>query len=224
MNFAYRKKWASSPAALAGLSLGNSCPTGTHKDKRHHHQRWKDRRTDAGCPVGNGQVGGVEVSRASLHNEDEIRKKDVRIGDMVIVQRAGDVIPEVVKVVDSKRTGQERSFTMPNLCPVCGSRVERPEGEAVHRCTGMGCPAQIKENLAHFCSKGAMGIEGIGHKYLEQMVDKDIIKNQADLYFLKTEDLMRMDRMGDKLAENMLKAIDESKHPDHSKVDLCPRY
>jgi DNA ligase (NAD+) len=101
------------------------------------------------------RVGGVEVSRASLHNEDEIRKKDVRVGDTVIIQRAGDVIPEVVKVVSSKRTGKEEKFSMPDRCPVCGSKAERPEGEAVLRCTGIACPAQIKENLAYFVSKGA---------------------------------------------------------------------
>ena len=164
------------------------------------------------------RVGGVEVSRASLHNEDEIKKKDIRIGDTIIVQRAGDVIPEVVKVVASKRTGRERTFTMPSLCPVCGSGVERPEGEAIHRCTGMGCPAQIKENLVHFASKGAMGIDGIGHKYLEQMVDKGIIKDQADLYFLTKQDLMKMERMGDKLADNMLKAVDQSRTPSLARL------
>lgn len=159
------------------------------------------------------RVGGVEVSRASLHNEDEVKKKDVRIGDTVVIQRAGDVIPEVVKVVASKRTGKERKFTMPDQCPVCGSKAERPEGEAVHRCTGIACPAQIKENLAHFVSKGAMDMDGLGFKFLEQMVDKEIIKDQADLYFLTSEDLMRMERMGDKLAENLLNAIERSKHP-----------
>jgi DNA ligase (NAD+) len=159
------------------------------------------------------RVGGVEVSRASLHNEDEIRKKDIRIGDTVIIQRAGDVIPEVVKVVKSERTGRERKFTMPDQCPVCGSKVERPEGEAVHRCTGIACPAQIKENLAHFVSKGAMDIDGLGFKFLEQMVDKGIIKDQGDLYFLTKEDFMKMDRMGDKLAENLLRAIDGSRKP-----------
>ena len=164
------------------------------------------------------RVGGVEVSRASLHNEDEIKKKDIRIGDIVIVQRAGDVIPEVVKVVASNRTGRERTFTMPSLCPVCGSGVERPEGEAIHRCTGMGCPAQIKENLVHFASKGAMGIDGIGHKYLEQMVDKGIIKDQADLYFLTKQDLMKMERMGDKLTDNMLKAVDQSRTPSLARL------
>jgi DNA ligase (NAD+) len=159
------------------------------------------------------RVAGVEVSRATLHNEDEIKKKDVRIGDTVIIQRAGDVIPEVVKVIESNRTGKEKTFTMPDKCPVCGSRVERPEGEAVHRCTGLACPAQIKENLAHFASKGAMDMEGLGYKFLEQMVDKGLIADQADLYFLKKEDLMKMDRMGDKLAQNLLKAIDRSRKP-----------
>ncbi len=160
------------------------------------------------------RVGGVEVSRASLHNEDEVRKKDVRIGDTVVIQRAGDVIPEVVKVVTSERKGNEREFTMPDRCPVCGSRVERPEGEAIHRCTGFACPAQIKENLAHFVSKGAMNIDGLGRRLLEQMVDKGIIKDPADLYFLDKEALMKMDRMGDKLAENLLSAIAGSRAPD----------
>jgi DNA ligase (NAD+) len=159
------------------------------------------------------RVGGVEVSRATLHNEDEVKKKDVRIGDTVVVQRAGDVIPEVVAVIASKRTGKEKAFSMPGRCPVCGSKVERPEGEAVHRCTGMACPAQIKENLAHFASKGAMDMDGLGRKYLEQMVDKAIIEDPADLYFLEKKDLMKMERMGDKLAENHLDAIDKSRQP-----------
>jgi DNA ligase (NAD+) len=159
------------------------------------------------------RVGGVEVSRATLHNEDEVKKKDVRIGDTVVIQRAGDVIPEVVKVVESKRTGKEKKFVMPDKCPVCGSKVERPEGEAIHRCTGIACPAQIKENLAHFVSKGAMDMDGLGYKFLEQMVDKKIIQDQADLYFLKKEDMMKMDRMGDKLAENLLNAINKSRNP-----------
>jgi len=160
------------------------------------------------------RVAGVEVSRATLHNEDEVRKKDVRIGDTVVIQRAGDVIPEVVKVIETKRTGREKAFIMPDLCPVCGSKVERPEGEAVHRCTGLACPAQIKEHLAHFASKGAMDIDGLGYKFLEQMVDKGIIRDQADLYSLNKDDLMKMDRMGDKLAQNLLDAIDQSRKPD----------
>ena len=159
------------------------------------------------------RVAGVEVSRATLHNEDEVRKKDIRVGDTVVIQRAGDVIPEVVKVIETKRTGREKPFIMPDLCPVCGSKVERPEGEAVHRCTGLACPAQIKEHLAHFASKGAMDIDGLGYKFLEQMVDKGIIRDQADLYFLTKEDLLKMDRMGDKLAQNLLDAIARSRTP-----------
>ncbi|MGE5839134.1 MAG: NAD-dependent DNA ligase LigA, partial [Deltaproteobacteria bacterium] len=159
------------------------------------------------------RVGGVEVGRATLHNEDEVKKKDIRIGDTVVIQRAGDVIPEVVKVVETRRTGAEKPFVMPDRCPVCGSKVERPEGEAAHRCTGLACPAQIKENLTHFASKAAMDMEGLGYKLLEQMVDKGIIRDQADLYFLKKEDLMRMERMGDKLAQNLLDAVDKSRTP-----------
>lgn len=159
------------------------------------------------------RVGGVEVSRATLHNEDEIKKKDIRIGDTIIVQRAGDVIPEVVKVIMDKRTGKEKKFVMPTKCPVCGSPVERPEGEAIHRCTGIACPAQIKENLAHFVSKGAMDIDGLGYRLIEQMLEKKLIKDQADLYFLKKEDILKMERMGDKLAQNILDAIEKSKHP-----------
>jgi len=164
------------------------------------------------------RVAGVEVSRATLHNEDEVIKKDIRIGDTVVIQRAGDVIPEVVKVIETKRTGKEKSFSMPEFCPVCGSKVERPEGEAVHRCTGLACPAQIKEHLAHFASKGAMDIDGLGYKFLEQMVDKGIIRDQADLYVLTKEDLMKMDRMGDKLAQNLLDAIDQSRNPSLSSL------
>ncbi|KPL00232.1 MAG: aromatic ring-opening dioxygenase LigA [candidate division Zixibacteria bacterium SM23_73_3] len=159
------------------------------------------------------RVGGVEVSRATLHNEDEVKKKDVRVGDTVVIQRAGDVIPEVVKVVKSKRTGKEKRFVMPDQCPVCGSKAERPPGEAIHRCTSIACPAQIKENLAHFVCKAGMDMDGVGYKHLEQMVDKKLISDQADLYFLKKQDIMKMDRMGDKLAENILDAIDKSRNP-----------
>jgi DNA ligase (NAD+) len=160
----------------------------------------------------------VEVSRATLHNEDEVRKKDVRVGDTVIIQRAGDVIPEVVRVIKTGRTGEEKPFIMPDKCPVCGSEVERPAGEAAHRCTNLACPAQIKEALAHFASKGAMDIEGLGYKFLEQMTDGKLIDDPADLYFLKKEDLMKMDRMGDKLAQNFLNAIDKSRKPGLSNL------
>jgi len=158
------------------------------------------------------EVGGVIVERATLHNEDEIRKKDIRIGDTVLVQRAGEVIPEVVKVIVEKRTGKEKPFVMPRKCPVCGSDVYRPEDEAVARCTGIACPAQIKERIKHFASRNAMNIEGIGDAHIEEWVDAGLIKDPADLYFLKKEDLLKFERMGEKLASNILEAIERSKN------------
>ncbi len=163
------------------------------------------------------EVGGATVSRATLHNEDELKKKDVRIGDTVVVQRAGDVIPEVVAVVKSKRTGKERLFVMPDHCPVCGATTVRLEGEAVTRCTGISCPAQLKENISHFASKGGMNIDGLGYKLIEQLVDKDLISDPADLYFLTKEDMLKLERMGDKLAQNILDSIAGSRTPPLSK-------
>ncbi|HVP35458.1 MAG TPA: NAD-dependent DNA ligase LigA, partial [Terriglobales bacterium] len=161
------------------------------------------------------RVGGVEISRATLHNEDEINKKDIRIGDTVLVQRAGDVIPEVVMVIKSKRTGKERKFVFPDKCPVCGSKVERPQGEAVHRCTGIACPAQLKERISHFASKGGMDMEGLGYKFIEQMVDLGMVKDPADLYYLTQNNLLdKMERMGPKLAQNLIEAIEKSKNAD----------
>jgi len=160
------------------------------------------------------RVGGVEVRRATLHNEDEMNKKDVRIGDAVIIQRAGDVIPEVVKVITRARTGKERKFNFPDRCPVCGFRVERAEGEATYRCTGIACPAQLKERIAHFASKGGLNMEGLGYKFIEQMVDLGLVKDPADLSYLKIKDLMKMERMGEKLASKLLKAIENGKKAD----------
>jgi len=157
------------------------------------------------------EVGGVVVERATLHNEDEIRKKDVRVGDTVVIQRAGEVIPEVVKVIKEKRTGKERPFEMPGKCPVCGSDAFRPEGEAVARCTGIACPAQIKERIKHFASRNAMNIDGIGDAHIDEWVDNGLIKDPADLFFLKKEDLLKFERMGEKLASNILEAIRRSK-------------
>jgi len=157
------------------------------------------------------QVGGVTVSNATLHNQDEIERKDVRIGDTVIVQRAGDVIPEVVAVVKSKRTGRERKFKMPDRCPVCGSKVERPEGEVVARCINFACPAQVKARIEHFASRGGMDIEGLGTKLVEQLVEKGLVRSPADLYFLKKEQLVGLERMGEKSAENLLNALEASK-------------
>jgi DNA ligase (NAD+) len=157
------------------------------------------------------RVGGVVVSRATLHNQDEIEKKDVRIGDTVVVQRAGDVIPEVVRVLPEKRTGKEKKFRMPDKCPVCGSEVFRPEGEAVARCMGIACPAQLKETIIHFASRGAMNIEGLGEKIIEQLVDRGLVKDYADLYALTQDDMLTLERMGEKLAGNILTSIQNSK-------------
>jgi DNA ligase (NAD+) len=157
------------------------------------------------------KVGGVEVSRATLHNQDEIDKKDVLIGDTVVVQRAGDVIPEVVKVVTSKRTGNEKKFVIPETCPVCGSDVIKSEEEAVSRCLGLSCPAKLKESLKHFASKGAMDIDGLGDKIVNQLVERGLVKDVSDLYFIGIEDLVQMERMADKSARNLLEAIDKSK-------------
>lgn len=158
-------------------------------------------------------VSGVEVKRATLHNEDEIRRKDIMIGDTVIVSRAGDVIPEVVKVIKEKRTGAEKPFVMPDRCPVCGEEVTRPPGEAIRRCVNINCPAQIKGSIEHFASKRAMDIEGLGEKLVEQLVDKGLIKDVSDLYYLTKDDLVKLERMADKSAQNIVDAINRSKKP-----------
>lgn len=157
------------------------------------------------------EVAGVTVSRATLHNEDEIRRKDVRIGDTVIIQRAGEVIPEVVEVVKEKRDGDEIEFRMPDYCPVCGAEVERPEGEAVARCVGIACPAQLKERVRHFTSRGAMDIEGVGPALIDQLIERGMINDPADLYYLKNEQLLELERMAEKSAQNVMDAIELSK-------------
>lgn len=157
------------------------------------------------------QVGGVTVSRASLHNEDYVREKDIRIGDTVIIQRAGDVIPEVVRVLTERRDGTEREFHMPIECPVCGAQVVRPDGEAVARCIGNACPAQLLEGLIHFVSRDAMDIDGVGPKLLEQLIANEQVRDPADLYHLTHEQLTGLERMGAKSADNVLKAIANSK-------------
>jgi DNA ligase (NAD+) len=157
-------------------------------------------------------VGGVTVTNATLHNEDEARRKDVRVGDTVIVRRAGDVIPEVVSVVPGKRLQDAQIFTMPRLCPVCGSEAVREEGEADYRCTGgLFCGAQRKEAILHFAHRRAMDIEGLGDKLVEQMVDGNVIKTLPDLYRLGLGALASLDRMADKSAQNVLAALDKSK-------------
>jgi len=158
------------------------------------------------------EIDGSIVSRASLHNEDIARALDIRIGDHVIVHKAGSVIPEVVSVIKEKRTGKEIPFKMPDKCPVCGGPVVREEGYAVTRCINVRCPAQVKEKIIHFVSRDAMDIESLGEKLINQMVDKGLISDYADLYFLKKEDLLKLERMGDILAEKILKNIEESKN------------
>ena len=158
------------------------------------------------------KIGGVTVSRATLHNEDEIQKKDIRIGDRVLVQRAGDVIPEVVKVIENRRTGKEQIFDMPKHCPVCQVAVVRVEGESAVRCINAGCPAQIKERIKHFASKGAFDIDGLGDKIIEQMVDKGVLPSFADIFDLTRPQVESLERMGSKSTINLLSAINDSKN------------
>ncbi|NQE45908.1 DNA ligase [ANME-1 cluster archaeon GoMg2] len=162
------------------------------------------------------QIGGVTVRRATLHNEDELRRKDVRVSDTVVVERAGDVIPEVVSVIKSKRTDAEREFKMPDRCPVCGAEVLK-EGPIV-RCIGVSCTAQLKERINHFVSLRAMNIDGLGDKVIEQLVDRNKVSDAADLFFLTKRDLLKLERMGEKSARNILKALEKSKQTTFSRV------
>jgi DNA ligase (NAD+) len=157
-------------------------------------------------------VGGVTVSNATLHNEDEIRRKDVRVGDTVIVRRAGDVIPEVVKVVLSRRPDTVTEFVMPATCPICDSDVERALGEAVSRCSGgLFCAAQRKEAIKHFASRKALDIEGLGDKLVEQLVEAGLINDIADIFHLQVDAVAKLERMGEKSAQNLINAIEQSK-------------
>lgn len=175
-------------------------------------------RTGALTPVARLEpvfVGGVTVTNATLHNLDEIRRKDVRPGDFVVVRRAGDVIPEVARVVLEKRTGETAEFQMPTECPVCGSAVEQLGTEAVARCTGgLFCPAQRKQSLIHFASRRAMNIEGLGEKLVDQLVDSGLVHSLADLYQLSSAQLSQLERMGEKSADNLVAEISRSKTPD----------
>ena len=158
-------------------------------------------------------VGGVTVTNATLHNEDEVRRKDVRIGDTVIVRRAGDVIPEVVRVLTDKRPPHAKAFEMPTKCPECGSAIERLPDEAIARCTGgLVCPAQRKQSLLHFAGRRALDIEGLGDKLVDQLVDSGIVRTPADLYKLDHSQLSTLERMAEKSAGNVLAAIEKSKH------------
>ncbi|MEE8450061.1 MAG: NAD-dependent DNA ligase LigA, partial [Thermodesulfobacteriota bacterium] len=156
-------------------------------------------------------IGGVMVKRASLHNQDEIDRLDVQIGDSVVVQRAGDVIPEVVKVITDTRTGAERKFVMPDSCPECGAPVFRAGGEVAFRCTGLSCPGQLKERVKHFASKLAMDIDGLGESLVDVLVSKKLVKSLDDLYYLTKEQLLTLERMADKSAQNIMDALNKSK-------------
>jgi len=157
------------------------------------------------------RVGGVVISSAALHNEEDIHRKDIRIGDWVVVQRAGEVIPEIVEPIVSRRTGKEKVFHMPGRCPVCGSEVIKPEDEAMHRCTNAACPSQALERIKHFVSRGAMDIDGVGEKLCQALFEAGLIKDAADLYYLTKEQLLGLERMADKSASNVLGSIEKSK-------------
>jgi DNA ligase (NAD+) len=160
------------------------------------------------------QLGGVTVSRSTLHNEDEIERLGLKIGDWVLIERGGDVIPKVIKVVESKRTGREKKFRMPEVCPVCGGRVSRPEGEALSRCIAADCPAQLIGRLLHFASRRALRIEGLGYALAEQLIANKMIHDVADLYRLTLDDLVSLERMAKKSASNVLSQIEASKSRD----------
>jgi len=157
------------------------------------------------------RVGGVVISSAALHNEEDIHRKDIRIGDWVVVQRAGEVIPEIVGPIVSRRTGKEKIFSMPGHCPVCGSEVIKPEGEAMHRCTNAACPSQALERIKHFVSRGAMDIDGVGEKLCQALFEAGLVKDAADLYYLTKEQLLSLERMADKSVSNVLNSIEKSK-------------
>jgi DNA ligase (NAD+) len=158
------------------------------------------------------KIGGVSVSRSTLHNWDEIERKDVKIGDTVLVERAGDVIPHVLTVIKEKRTGKEKRFPIPEKCPACGSKVVREEGEVAVRCVSLHCPAQIQEKIIHFASRGGMDIEGLGEKNVELLYSRGLIKHFEDIYKLNKSDLLKLPRFAEKSAQNLLEAIERSKN------------
>ncbi|QZY54085.1 NAD-dependent DNA ligase LigA [Crassaminicella profunda] len=164
------------------------------------------------------RVAGSVISRATLHNEDYIKEKDIRIGDTVIIEKAGDVIPAVVRVIFDERTGKEEPFEMPTICPICKEETFRLEGEAVTRCMNAACPAQLRRGLIHFVSRDAMNIDGLGESIVTLLLENELIKDAADLYYLKKEDLLPLERMGEKSAQNLIDAIEKSKKNDLERV------
>jgi DNA ligase (NAD+) len=178
-------------------------------------------RTGALTPVADlnpVKLAGSTISRATLHNEDEIHRLGLKIGDFVLIEKGGDVIPKIVKVVEARRPPDAKEFVMPDRCPVCSGEVYRPEGEAVRRCSNLRCPAKVKESLLHFASRKAMKIEGLGEALVDQLVDKGLVKDPADLYRLTLKDLLNLERMGQKSAQNLLAQIERSKTSELSHV------
>ena len=160
------------------------------------------------------KVAGSTISKTTLHNEDFIKEKDIRVGDTIVVQKAGDVIPEILEVKKKKRAGTEKVFEMPKVCPVCGAPVVREEGEGVRRCIGIECPAKLVRNIIHFVSRDCMNIDGLGDKIIEQLINKNLISNIADIYFLKFEDIATLKKNGQKFTQNLIDAINNSKNND----------
>ncbi len=160
------------------------------------------------------KVAGSTISKTTLHNQDFIKEKELKIGDTVVIQKAGDVIPEIVKALKEKRTGEEKEFEMPTVCPVCGAEAIREEGEAAIRCTGIECPAKLFRNLVHFVSREAMNIDGLGESIIGQLLDKKLIENIADIYILKFEDIASLKKNGQKFAQNLVDSINKSKEND----------
>ena len=164
------------------------------------------------------KVAGSTISKTTLHNEDFIKEKELKIGDIVVIQKAGDVIPEIVEVKKEKRTGEEIDFKMPEVCPVCGAKAQREEGQAAVRCTGIECPAKLFRNLVHFVSREAMNIDGLGENIIQQLLDKGLISNITDIYTLKFEDIASLKKNGKKFAQNLIDAINKSKQNDLNKL------
>ncbi|SHH26568.1 DNA ligase (NAD+) [Tepidibacter thalassicus DSM 15285] len=164
------------------------------------------------------KIAGSTVSRATLHNEDYIKQKDIKIGDMVIIQKAGDIIPEVVEVVFDERDGSEIEFNMPSKCPECGEKTVRIKGEAATKCSNISCPAQIRRGIIHFVSRDAMNIEGLGESIVTLLLKENLINDVADIYYIKKEDLIPLERMGEKSAQNLINSIEKSKNNDLSRL------
>jgi DNA ligase (NAD+) len=178
-------------------------------------------RTGALTPVAELEpvrLSGITISRATLHNEDEIKRKDIRIGDCVLIERSGDVIPKIIGPMKERRTGREKIFVMPTRCPVCHSEAFRPEGEVIARCTNPSCPAKLRESLLHFAARRAMTIEGLGEALVDQLLEKKLVRSIPDIYALKYDDLVDLERMGPKSSENLLDEIQKSKSNDIARL------